>query len=78
MAAGVARGVITGDTRVRGGRIDYVFYVGDANVEVESAEIVDTTALLGVRNEVSDHRPVLTVLRQTNGDSAKPPAADKN
>jgi len=63
LAAGVARGVITGDTRVRGGRIDYVFYVGDTGVQVESAEIVDTSALLGVRNEVSDHRPVLVRFR---------------
>jgi len=63
LAAGVARGVITGDTRVRGGRIDYVFYVGDAGFEVESAEIVDTAALLGTRTEVSDHRPVLVRFR---------------
>ena len=57
MAAGTARGVMTGDTRVRGGRIDYVFYAGD--VQVDSAEIVDTTQLLGIRNEVSDHRPLV-------------------
>jgi endonuclease/exonuclease/phosphatase family metal-dependent hydrolase len=63
MAAGLARGVITGDTRVRGGRIDYVFYAGGPAVELESAEIVDTTALLGVTSEVSDHRPVLVRFR---------------
>jgi len=63
LTAGVARGVVTGDTRVRGGRIDYVFYVGGAGVEVDSAEIVDTAALLGSRTEVSDHRPVLVRFR---------------
>jgi endonuclease/exonuclease/phosphatase family metal-dependent hydrolase len=63
LAAGLARGVITGDTRVRGGRIDYVFYVGGTSVEVESAEIVDTAALLGVTTEVSDHRPVVVRFR---------------
>jgi endonuclease/exonuclease/phosphatase (EEP) superfamily protein YafD len=40
-----------------------VFYVGDATVQVESAEIIDTTSLLGIRNEVSDHRPVLVRFR---------------
>jgi endonuclease/exonuclease/phosphatase family metal-dependent hydrolase len=63
LAAGLARGVITGDTRVRGGRIDYVFYVGGASVQVESAEIVDTAALLGLTSEVSDHRPVVVRFR---------------
>jgi endonuclease/exonuclease/phosphatase family metal-dependent hydrolase len=58
VAAGVARGVMTGDSRVRGGRIDYVFYAGDG-LQVDSAEIVDTTVLLGVRTEASDHRPVV-------------------
>jgi endonuclease/exonuclease/phosphatase family metal-dependent hydrolase len=57
LAAGVARGVMTGDSRVRGGRLDYVLYAGD--LQVDSAEIVDTTALLGIRAEVSDHRPVV-------------------
>jgi endonuclease/exonuclease/phosphatase family metal-dependent hydrolase len=64
LAAGLARGVITGDTRVRGGRIDYVFYVGETGIEVESAEIVDTAALLGVPTEVSDHRPVVVRFRR--------------
>jgi exonuclease III len=44
---------------VRGGRIDYVFYVAGEDVKVESAEIVDTMVLLGGRTEVSDHRPVI-------------------
>lgn len=57
VAAGLARGVVTGDSRVRGGRLDYVLYVGD--LQVDSAEIVDTTQLLGIRTEVSDHRPVV-------------------
>ena len=58
VAAGVARGVVTRDTRVRGGRIGYVFYASGSDVQVESAEIVDTTLLLGVRTD-ADHRPVL-------------------
>jgi endonuclease/exonuclease/phosphatase family metal-dependent hydrolase len=57
LAAGVARGVMTGDSRVSGGRLDYVVYAGD--LQVDSAEIVDTTLLLGIRSEVSDHRPVV-------------------
>jgi endonuclease/exonuclease/phosphatase family metal-dependent hydrolase len=59
IAGGTARGVMTGDTRVRGGRIDYVLYAAGSEVQVESAEIVDTSALLGARSEVSDHRPVV-------------------
>jgi len=62
-AAGVARGVVTGDTRVRGGRIDYVLLASGSEVEVESAEIVDTAALLGATTEVSDHRPVVVRFR---------------
>lgn len=58
LAQGVARGVMSGDTRVRGGRIDYVLYAGDG-LQVQSAEIVDTTVLLGARSEASDHRPVV-------------------
>ena len=60
VAAGVATGVMTGDTRVRGGRIDYVWYAATAgDLQVDSAEIVDTTILLGLKTEASDHRPVL-------------------
>jgi endonuclease/exonuclease/phosphatase family metal-dependent hydrolase len=59
VSAGSARGVMTGDTRVRGGRIDYVFYAPGNNVQVDSAEIVDTTMLLGIKAEVSDHRPLV-------------------
>jgi len=50
VAAGLAHGVMSGDTRIRGGRIDYVLYVGDT-LRVLDAQIVDTTA--------SDHRPVV-------------------
>jgi endonuclease/exonuclease/phosphatase family metal-dependent hydrolase len=50
VAAGTAAGVASGDTRIRGGRIDYVLYMGDA-LTVLSAETVDTSA--------SDHRPVV-------------------
>jgi endonuclease/exonuclease/phosphatase family metal-dependent hydrolase len=57
VTAGLARGVVTGDSRVRGGRLDYVLYAGE--VQVDSAEIVDTTQLLGIKTEVSDHRPVV-------------------
>jgi endonuclease/exonuclease/phosphatase family metal-dependent hydrolase len=63
LAAGAARGVITGDTRVRGGRIDYVLFAGGGNVFVDSAEIVDTSALLGQSTEASDHRPVVVRFR---------------
>jgi endonuclease/exonuclease/phosphatase family metal-dependent hydrolase len=62
-ASGVARGVMTGDTRVRGGRIDYVLLAAGPEVEVESAEIVDTASLLGASTEVSDHRPLLVRFR---------------
>lgn len=61
--AGTASGVITGDTRVKGGRLDYIFYTPDARLTLESAEIVDTTALLGARSEVSDHRPLVARFR---------------
>ena len=50
LTAGTAAGVMSGDTRVRGGRLDYVLYAGDG-LTVLSAEIVDTLA--------SDHRPVV-------------------
>lgn len=50
LAAGTAVGVTSGDTRVRGGRVDYVLYTGDA-LTVLSAELVDTLA--------SDHRPLV-------------------
>jgi endonuclease/exonuclease/phosphatase family metal-dependent hydrolase len=50
VAAGTARGVLSGDTRIRGGRIDYVLYTGD-RLRVLDAEILDTAA--------SDHRPVI-------------------
>jgi endonuclease/exonuclease/phosphatase family metal-dependent hydrolase len=50
LAMGTAAGVMSGDTRIRGGRIDYVLYAGDA-LTVLSAEIVDTLA--------SDHRPLI-------------------
>jgi endonuclease/exonuclease/phosphatase family metal-dependent hydrolase len=59
VAAGTARGVVSGDTRVRGGRVDYVLYAPGTDLQVESAEIVDTTQLLGIRSEVSDHRPMV-------------------
>jgi endonuclease/exonuclease/phosphatase (EEP) superfamily protein YafD len=36
-----------------------VLYAAGSEVQVESAEIVDTSALLGARSEVSDHRPVV-------------------
>lgn len=50
LGAGTAAGVMSGDTRVRGGRIDYVLYTGDG-LSVLSAETVDTLA--------SDHRPLV-------------------
>jgi endonuclease/exonuclease/phosphatase family metal-dependent hydrolase len=59
VAAGTARGVMTGDTRVAGGRIDHVLYAAGPELQVESAEIVDTRQLLGSRSEASDHRPVV-------------------
>jgi endonuclease/exonuclease/phosphatase family metal-dependent hydrolase len=54
LLAGTARGVMSGDTRIRGGRIDHVLYTGDT-LKVESAEIVDSTA--------SDHRPLVVRFR---------------
>jgi endonuclease/exonuclease/phosphatase family metal-dependent hydrolase len=58
LAQGVARGVMSGDTRVKGGRIDYVFYTPSDALTIDSAEIVDTAALVGGR-DASDHRPVI-------------------
>ena len=39
----------------RSTRIDYIFYVPGTSLTLESAEFIDTTALLGV--EASDHKP---------------------
>ena len=57
VAAGTAMGVPTGDTRVKGGSIDHVFFTSDTRLTLDSAEVVDTIALIGT--QVSDHRPVV-------------------
>lgn len=61
MMAGTAMGVLSGDTRVRGGSIDHVFFTSDARLTLDSAEVVDTVALVGT--QVSDHRPVVARFR---------------
>jgi endonuclease/exonuclease/phosphatase family metal-dependent hydrolase len=61
-AAGTATGVPNGGTRVASGtRIDYIFYVPDASMTLESVETVDTAALIGLN--ASDHRPVVATFR---------------
>lgn len=45
-------------------RIDYVFYKPGDRLELERAEVIDTSALFGVAEpEVSDHRPVVASFR---------------
>lgn len=61
LAAGSAMGVLSGDTRVKGGAIDHVFFTPDARLTLDSAEVVDTIALIGA--QVSDHRPVVARFR---------------
>jgi len=41
----------------RSTRIDYIFYLPATNVTLESAEFIETTALIGV--EASDHKPLV-------------------
>jgi len=41
----------------RSTRIDYIFYLPATNITLESAEFIETTALIGV--EASDHKPLV-------------------
>lgn len=56
MRAGTARGRLDGITH-KTVRIDYILFAPAANVQLLSAETIDTVPLVG--REASDHRPVL-------------------
>lgn len=64
-ARGTAGGVASGSTRPgrRVSRIDYVLYEPNVNLALESAEVVDASALPGL-GEVSDHHPVVATFRR--------------
>jgi len=65
-AHGRAGGVTSGSTRPFGrvSRIDYVFYVPDADLTLDSVEIVDTSTLGLGEVSVSDHHPVVATFRR--------------
>jgi endonuclease/exonuclease/phosphatase family metal-dependent hydrolase len=67
LAAGHAGGVMTGSTRPgrRVSRIDYVFYMPDAPLALESVDIVDTSTFPGL-GMVSDHHPVAATFKFVN------------
>jgi endonuclease/exonuclease/phosphatase family metal-dependent hydrolase len=62
---GRARGVASGSTRPFGrvSRIDYIFYEPKLDLALDSAEVVDVSALSD-SGEVSDHRPVVATFRR--------------
>jgi endonuclease/exonuclease/phosphatase family metal-dependent hydrolase len=62
-----AGGVASGSTRPFGrvSRIDYILYEPKLDLAVESAEVVDVSAL-SASGEVSDHHPVVATFRRTN------------
>ena len=63
-AGGRVYGVVSGSTRPgrRVSRIDYVFYAPDVDLTLQSAEVVDPSALPGLGG-VSDHHPVVATFR---------------
>lgn len=65
-ARGRAGGVASGSTRPRGrvSRIDYVFYAPEADLTLDSVDVVDTRTLPAL-GEVSDHHPVVATFRRT-------------
>ena len=65
-ARGRAGGVASGSTRPFGrvSRIDYILYEPKLDLAVESAEVVDVSALSD-SGEVSDHHPVVATFRAT-------------
>ena len=66
---GLTRGADNGGTRPFGtSRIDFVLYAADAPVDVEAAEVFDTSFVPGP-GEVSDHRPVAVTFRARNRPS---------
>jgi endonuclease/exonuclease/phosphatase family metal-dependent hydrolase len=64
-ARGRAGGIASGSTRPgrRVSRIDYVLYEPNVDLALESAEVVDASALPGL-GEVSDHHPVVATFRR--------------
>jgi endonuclease/exonuclease/phosphatase family metal-dependent hydrolase len=60
VAAGTARGRLDGITHGKR-RIDYIFYIPGAHLELLWAETVDTVPLVG--KEASDHRPLVAAFR---------------
>lgn len=65
-------GVVSGSTRPgrRVSRIDYVFYAPEANLTLDSVDIVDTSTLPGL-GEVSDHHPVVAAFRRNPTHAAE-------
>ena len=61
---GLNKGVLSGSTRPSyESRIDYVLYMPDAPLVLESVEVINTASSPGAV-EVSDHRPVLATFRR--------------
>lgn len=67
-ARGRAGGVASGSTRPgrRVSRIDYVLYEPNVDLALESAEVIDVSALPRF-GEVSDHQPVVATFRRGAG-----------
>jgi endonuclease/exonuclease/phosphatase family metal-dependent hydrolase len=65
---GLARGVESGSTRPgrRVSRIDYILYAADANLTLETVDVIDTSTP-DSPVEVSDHRPVVATFRRSPG-----------
>jgi endonuclease/exonuclease/phosphatase family metal-dependent hydrolase len=65
-ARGRAGGVASGSTRSFGrvSRIDYILYDPKVNLALDSADVVDVSAL-SASGEVSDHHPVVATFRRT-------------
>jgi endonuclease/exonuclease/phosphatase family metal-dependent hydrolase len=61
---GLNKGVMSGSTRPSyESRIDYVLYMPDAPLVLESVEVINTASSAGAV-EVSDHRPVMATFRR--------------
>lgn len=77
-ARGRAGGVASGSTRPgrRVSRIDYVLYEPNVNLTLESAEVVDASALPGL-GELSDHQPVVATFRRNPPAHASPAAGTR-
>jgi endonuclease/exonuclease/phosphatase family metal-dependent hydrolase len=77
VALGRAGGVASGSTRPgrRVSRIDYVLYEPNVDLALQSADVVDVSALSG--GEVSDHHPVVATFRRNPFGRATRPAGTR-